>query len=678
MRAMYKSKLDTRIQEDRLATLVHNLPSSLVSTAAVSLFLFYVVVDKVQYDYALSWLGAILLLTIIRSIHLYKIRTSDKALLQSETSLLFGIFLSGLFFGSSAIIIFPHDDIAAQALSFFLLSSMIAGSVPVFSTHIPAFIFYSSPITLAFLYRATTLPDMLVLLFAIGIIYYAVILSSLIRVNHSIIKSLKTQYLNHDLADNLSKAKEELERSNKELQVENSVREETEKRLYHLANYDPLTGLANRRMFKENLKHSIKSANEGETSVALLFLDLDNFKIINDTLGHAMGDKLLIAASSRLKSLLNTQSSVSRLGGDEFVILMNAIEDTQEVAQLADNIINLLEQPFTFNEHEMFIGTSIGISLYPQDAKETETLLSYADAAMYRAKDKGKNNYQFFSSKMYEKIQTRHNIETKLHHAVENNEFRIDYQPKINLKTQEVIGAEALLRWVQKDLGEVSPSIFIPIAEESSLINAIGKWVITQVCKDLSHLKNNFNNDLCISLNVSSSQILHQNLPELIKENLQTYDLDAKNLELEFTENMLIKQGRKSLQVLQTLSDMGITLSIDDFGTGYSSLNYLKILPIHTLKIDKSFIADTPHGEGDCAIAKSIISLARNLNLDVVAEGVESAEQLNFLKDNGCNLIQGFYFSKPLDINSFSAYLNAPASKIEKALLINSQDKLHP
>ncbi len=662
---MFKSKLDTRIQEARLDTLVQNLPSSLFSTVAVSLFLCYLVIDHVNRDYAMAWISAILILSALRIIHLYRVKNSDSPLLQHETPILLGIFLSGTLFGSSILIIFPYHDLPSQALSFFLLASMIAGAVAVYSTHALAFLLYSLPIILPFLYRASTLPDLLVLLALVGIVYYTVMTASLLRVNRSILESLKTQYLNHDLADHLSHAKEELEHSNEELKIENRVREETEKRLYQLANFDPLTGLANRHMFKEELKRSLRLSQEENTRMALLFLDLDNFKIINDTLGHAMGDKLLIAASSRLKSLLNTHSSIARLGGDEFVILVNHAYTDEEIASLATKVIALLEKPFSFNEHEMFIGTSIGISIYPKDAQDEQTLLSYADTAMYTAKSRGKNNYQFFTSQMHEEILERHDIETKLHYAVNNREFRIDYQPKIDINTKKTIGAEALLRWDQAELGSVSPAIFIPIAEESSLINEIGKWVIEQVCQDIAHLKHDFDNDLCISLNISSSQILHQNLPQLIAEQLKKNAITSASIELEFTENMLIKQSRKSQLVLQELEEMGIKLSIDDFGTGYSSLNYLKTLPIHTLKIDKSFITDTPDCDGDCAIAKSIISLAHNLDLEVIAEGVETIEQLEFLKRNGCSIIQGFYFSEPLDINAFSAYLNSPASKLE-------------
>jgi len=664
---MYKSKLDTRVQEERLTTLVQNLPSSLFSTVLVSLFLSYLVYNKVENSYVIAWMSAIFLLTLLRTVQLYKINASIDSLLKHENRILLGIFLSGTLLGSSVLVIFPENNLAIQALIFFLLSSMIAGSVAVFSTHRLAFLLYSVPIMFAFLYRASTLPDMLVLLTTVGIVYYAVMLSTLFRVNTSITKSLETQYLNYDLADNLSNAKMQLEGSNAELQVENSVRKETEKRLHRLANYDQLTGLPNRHLFKEDLKSSIKFSKENSTRMALLFLDLDNFKIINDTLGHAMGDKLLIAASSRLKSLLDDKSHISRLGGDEFVIVINEVTEIDSVKNLADKIISLLEQPFSFNEQEMFIGTSIGISFYPDDTTQTETLLSYADTAMYIAKDKGKNNYQFFTSQMNKDIQLRHDIETKLHHAIENNEFRIDYQPKVNIQTQEVVGAEALLRWNQPELGKISPSVFIPIAEESSLINQIGKWVLSRVCEDISFLKQNFNNELCISINISSSQILHQNLPQLMQENLIKYEINHQCIELEFTENMLIKQSRKTQQVLTELERMGIKLSIDDFGTGYSSLNYLKTLPIHTLKIDKSFIADTPHCEGDCAIAKSIISLSHNLGLNVVAEGVETVEQLKFLKDNGCSIIQGFYFSKPLDINAFSIYLNSPINQVTRA-----------
>ena len=666
---MQNSKLDKRIKEERLNTLIQNLPSSFFTTTLVGVFLFVVLYSYNPTFEAIIWLSVLLSLTLLRLIHFLKIKTLDSsAILAEEKLVLLGIFLSGLIFGSSVLYIFPHENVALQALMFFLLSSMIAGSVALYSAHLITFILYSAPIIFTYLIRAYQMPDFSIALITIGFVYYAVMLSTIFRVNRSIINSLKTQYDNKDLANNLSKAKEELEQSNKELLDENSVRKDTEDRLYNLANFDPLTGLANRHLFKENLQNALKEAQENSSRMALLFLDLDNFKIINDTLGHAMGDKLLIAASRRLESLLSEQCSIARLGGDEFVIIINQVRSNETIKKLAANIIQLLETPFNLNEHEMFIGTSIGISLYPDDNTQMDTLLSYADTAMYRAKEKGKNNYQFFTSKMHEKIIFRHDIETKLHHAIENNELRLEYQPKIDITAQEVIGAEALLRWNQKKLGDISPSVFIPIAEESSLINEIGKWVIHKACKDIAYLQKSFQKSLCVSVNISSSQILHQNLPKLIQKNLEDNGIQAQNLELEFTENMLIKQSRKSLQVLNTLDEMGVKLSIDDFGTGYSSLNYLKKLPIHTLKIDKSFITDTPDCKGDCAIAKSIISLAGNLNLDVIAEGVETPEQLQFLKENGCTKIQGFYFSRPLDINAFSAYLNTPSSKIEQSL----------
>ncbi len=661
---MYKSKLDTRIQEERLSTLVQNLPSSIFSTLAVSSFVFYLIYEKVETKLALIWLAAIFIFNAVRGAHICNVRRNKmSSLLSEESSLLIGILISGALFGSSLLFIFPSNDLSTQIFVFFLISAMIAGSVAMYSMHLTAFIFYSLPLMLAFTYRAAVSSELSFAFILIGSVFYIIMLTTLIRVNKSIIKSLQTQYLNHDLALNLTQAKDELEHSNNELKLENEARHETQQRLSYLANFDPLTGLANRHQFKEDLKTSLKNAKENNTNVAMLFLDLDNFKIVNDTLGHAMGDKVLIATSSRLKSLINGDHSIARLGGDEFVIIMNEVKDTSEVEVLSNKIIKLLEEPFSFDEQEMFIGTSIGISLYPDDDTCSDTLLSYADTAMYKAKEKGKNNYQFFTSKMHEKILYRHDVETKLHHAIENNEFYLLYQPKIDVTTQKVIGAEALLRWKQKDLGDVSPADFIPIAEESSLINHIGKWVITQVCHDISYLKETFNNDLCISLNVSSSQLLHQNLPQIIQDNLEKNEIKSCSLELEFTENMLIEQAQKSLLILETLEKQGVKLSIDDFGTGFSSLSYLKTLPIHALKIDKSFICDTPHHKGDCAITKSIISLANNLNLDVIAEGVENPEQLKFLQENGCSIIQGFYFSKPLDINAFTAFLNAPKSK---------------
>ena len=663
---MYNAKLDTRIQEEQLKILVQNLPLSLLSTIAVSSLLFYSVIDKVPTASALIWISLILLLSFIRIAHTYKLKTHYQGnYLKQERNIVLGIFLSGVLFGSSVVFLFPPNDLGLQALIYFLLSLMLAGAVSVYSTHLISYLLYTLPIVSAFLYQVLISPENLMITVALGLTYYFISFTSLLRMNKSITKLLKNKYLNHDLADSLSNAKEDLQNSNNELKLENSVRQETERRLYHLANFDPLTGLANRHKFKEDLKKSLVTSKKKKTQIALLFLDLDNFKIINDTLGHAMGDKLLIATSSRLKSLLNDKNSISRLGGDEFVIILNDFTDKNAISKLARSIITLLEKPFNFDEHEMFIGTSIGISLYPDDANDKETLLAHADTAMYAAKDKGKNNYQFFNAKMYKKMQFHHDIQTKLHHAIANNEFRIQYQPKINIKTNEVIGAEALLRWYQKDLGKISPSVFIPIAEESNLINDIGKWVISKVCEDLAHLKNNFNNDIRISLNVSSSQILHQNLPQLISQNLEKHGLHSRNIELEFTENMLIKQAKKSSEVLQKLNKMGICLCIDDFGTGYSSLNYLKTLPIHTLKIDKSFIMDVPHCADDYAIAKSIISLAHNLQLNIIAEGVETLDQLSFLQDNGCSVIQGYYFSKPIDINAFSLYLNTSTKNTE-------------
>lgn len=522
----FKSKLDARIRAERMHVLVQNQPTSLISTLAVSLFLVYILAPVTSPMYGILWMGAMIALTSIRAVHLRKVKQLEASdYLAQEKWLLYGAFLSGSLFGSSVLVLFPYDNVGLQALLFFLMSSMIAGSVAVYSTHILAFLAYSLPIFLFFFYRAFTLTELFLFLAFIGIFYYVIMVTTMMRVNRSIIKTFNTQFLNHDLANNLSHAKENLEKFNHELFEENQAHLKTQKRLYHLANYDPLTGLANRNMFKESLKDSLKTAQQEHTTMAVLFLDLDNFKIINDTLGHAMGDKLLIGASSRLKSLLNDKSFIARLGGDEFVIIVNEVQESEEISTLAQKIINLLEKPFTFDENEMYIGTSIGISLFPKDGQVAETLIAYADTAMYKAKEKGKNNYQFFNANMYDQMQFRHDIETKLHHAIAKNELRIDYQPKVDVQENRIVGAEALLRWEHTELGEVSPSVFIPIAEESSLINTIGKWVIQKVCEDLAFIREHFDASLSISVNISSSQILHQNLPELIGEHLQRHTL---------------------------------------------------------------------------------------------------------------------------------------------------------
>jgi diguanylate cyclase (GGDEF)-like protein len=426
-------------------------------------------------------------------------------------------------------------------------------------------------------------------------------------------------------------------------------RKQAEERLAYLAQYDHLTGLANRTLFKDRLTQALARADRNNEQVALMFLDLDNFKVINDTLGHDAGDIILQAVAERLKKCVRVTDTVARLGGDEFIIILDGLPKSDVPVIVAQKIISVLAPPFHVGEREVFITTSIGISLYPMDAKNAKDLLKYADRSMYRAKEKGCSNYQFYAAEMNIRATERLTFRSGLYHALDRNELILHYQPIVNLRSGKIIGLEALLRWNLPNYGLLSPDRFIDLAEETELIIPIGEWVIRKACESMQDWMGLILTPFRISVNISARQFRQGTFYDVIERILLDTELEPGRLELELTEGTLMEQTETSSSTLMNLKDLGVRISIDDFGTGYSSLSYLRKFPIDTLKIAQTFVKDLTNNSDDAAISKAIIAMAHSLRLEVIAEGVETVDQLSILYAQGCDAAQGYYLGKPID-----------------------------
>lgn len=436
------------------------------------------------------------------------------------------------------------------------------------------------------------------------------------------------------------------------------------KEMIHQAHHDALTGLPNRLLFNEHLSLALGQAKRRKSQLAVIFLDLDRFKLINDTMGHNVGDLLLKAGAERLKNALREGDTIARLGGDEFLVLLPEIAEAKEAATVTKRLLEAIIKPFVLDGNEVFISTSIGISLFPNDGDEIESLVKQADIAMYHAKELGRNNFQFFTHELNVKAQDRLSLENNLRKAIEREEFVLHYQPQVDLETDQVVGLEALIRWNSADRGIVPPASFIPIAEETGLIVPIGEWVLRRACEQNVKWQRMGYPLLKMSVNISARQFLQPNLVEIVESILKETELDPQWLELEITESIAMEKGEATVELLNGLKELGVLVSIDDFGTGFSSLGYLRRLPIDTLKIDQTFVRDISSDEKGEAVITAIISLARNLRLKVIAEGVETQTQWAFLKAKRCDVMQGYFFSKPLC-----------AEAIEKRILDNAYGK---
>ncbi len=434
-------------------------------------------------------------------------------------------------------------------------------------------------------------------------------------------------------------------------------RKNYESQLEHQANYDALTELPNRNLSQDRLGQALSFARRHGRDLAVMFIDLDHFKNINDSLGHNIGDLLLKQVSARLAGCVREGDTVARQGGDEFVVILSEIAAEEDATVVARKILKAMVEPFTIEGHELYVTCSIGIALYPKDGEDGQTLLKNADAAMYRAKDLGRNNVQFYAAEMNAKAMERLTLENGLRHALERNEFVVHYQPQVDLRSGEITGMEALVRWQHPELGLISPARFIPVAEETGLIVPLGEWVLRTACEQnktwqLAGLK-----PVSVAVNLSARQFKHQDLVQVVADILKETDLDPGYLELEMTEGLVMQNVEATIATLTRLKAMGVKLSIDDFGTGYSSLSYLKRFPIHTLKIDQSFVRNITTDPDDAVIAKTIISMAHDMQLKVIAEGVETEGQKSFLRLRHCDEMQGYLFSRPVPAGEFEVLL---------------------
>jgi len=428
--------------------------------------------------------------------------------------------------------------------------------------------------------------------------------------------------------------------------TERKIAEET---INFQAYHDLLTKLPNRALLRDRLSLAISQAKRDGEHIAVMFLDLDRFKNINDSLGHMIGDELLQQVSIRLKECIRAGDTLSRFGGDEFTLMLPQLKEAREDAsRLAEKITETLKQPFNVDGHELYVSASIGIALYPQDGTHMDILIKHADVAMYHVKGQGKNGYQFYSNEMNVPYIEKLSLDTGIHRALDNNEFSLVYQPQINLRTGEIVGVEALLRWEHPEHGAISPAEFIPFAEETGLIIDIGDWVLRSACAELSRWRIAGLPEIRMSVNISARQLVEDNVVTKILKIIKDYDVPGHCLELEITENAIMDDMDSIIRKLKELSQYGIKIAIDDFGTGYSSLSYLHKLPIHTLKIDRTFLKENRINKGDNTIINTIVAMAKGLNLNVIAEGVETQTQLDYLRAIECVEAQGFLFGKPL------------------------------
>ncbi len=429
-----------------------------------------------------------------------------------------------------------------------------------------------------------------------------------------------------------------------------------EEQIKTLAYFDNTTKLPNRAMFYEIMKNTLKCAREEQQQGFVLYMDIDNFKIINDTFGHEFGDIILGRVANRLKTLENIPKRVFRLSGDEFIIILPKYSE-QNTKEIANKVQDIMIKPFIIDENEIQISMSIGLALYPNDATSADELLRKADLAMYKAKEFGKNQYQLYETSFDDEITDRLLLENHLRNALHRGEFVLNYQPQIDTLTENIIGFEALIRWFSPEYGFVSPMVFIPIAEEMGLINKIGEWILKDACEFSLKINKRYKQDIIISINISPIQLNQDNFIDIVQRVIETTGVDTKLIGIEITETSLMTNFEDNSKKLEQLRELGITIALDDFGTGYSSLNYLMMLPIHIIKIDRSFIVNMIHVEKGINIIESIINLAHSMGLRVVAEGVELAEQLDVLKHLKCDQIQGYIFGKPISEQDTMKYI---------------------
>ena len=436
-----------------------------------------------------------------------------------------------------------------------------------------------------------------------------------------------------------------------------SQRKDMDARVRFLAHHDLLTGLPNRTLFQDRLQQALAAAKRMQTRVALLFIDLDHFKTVNDSYGHRAGDILLQTVAARLRGCVRETDTVCRHAGDEYLIVLSALREPSEAGLVAEKVLAIFDEVFVLEGHEVQISASVGISVYPDDGQTLENLIRNADAAMYHSKKNGRNRFEFFTPELNAPVAERLVLANQLRRAIENNQLVLHYQPQFDTATNHLIGAEALVRWNHTDHGLLFPDSFIALAEESDIIHLIGEWVLNEACRQIAEWQASSLNIVPVSINFSAFQFRRSNLVEGVAAAFSRHGVKPQQIEIELTENAIMQDPKETAKMLDQLHEMGVSLSIDDFGTGYSSLNYLKRFPIDKLKIDRSFVEDLPHDLNDSAIVQAIINLAKSLRMVVIAEGVETQAQLDFLRSLSCEAYQGYLGGRPIDAEGFAALL---------------------
>ncbi|WP_275096034.1 putative bifunctional diguanylate cyclase/phosphodiesterase [Sedimenticola hydrogenitrophicus] len=631
------------IKTEQVRLVYSAIPFSTLTIFINSTLLCIVLWSVTDNKLLFPWLAVTYLLSALRLGLYRKFKLTSPApanILLWEKRLLITTVLSGLLWGMASLVLFPGDDIAHQVFLAFVVAGMSAGAVTTLSAHTTACLAFISLALLPVVLRFFSLGDSLGYTMAfMSALFLVMLMITSIRLNQTILGALEMRYR----------------------------RQVAEATIQRQALYDTLTDLPNRRMFFDRLKQELARSQRHRHLGVVMFLDIDHFKKINDSLGHLVGDELLIAIADRLKGRLRDEDVIARLGGDEYVILVpdigDALEGATRRAQLfAEELLTLIRGHFDIRGHHLHVTASIGITLFPLQQKKPEDLLQQADTAMYQAKKEGRNSACFFLPNMQEAANQRLSIEKGLHQALARDEFELYYQPQLD-SHGTLIGAEALLRWHHPERGAVLPGEFIKIAEETGIILEIGEWVLRAACRAISALSLYH---MTISVNVSPKQFKDPNFVERVNRALNDTGADPHRLRIEITESTVIDNIEQTIVRLQQLKRLGISFSIDDFGTGYSSLAYLKRLPVDVIKIDQSFVRDIETDSNDAAIVETIIVMAKHLGLGVVAEGVETDAMRNFLLSKGCHQFQGYLFSRPLPLHALqSRYLTGQAQPVK-------------
>jgi diguanylate cyclase (GGDEF)-like protein len=688
----YNTPLSEHVLAQQISLLYANAMPANLTVAAISILLSISLWDKLEHRLLIVWNLAMLLSVLLRTWLL--VRHGRAA--RRHPPVTWGrryvlcTLLVGIAWGSLTPLMLTSDDIFVHFVIFLVIFGTISVAVPVLAARLPAFFAYVLPQSLFLVAVLVIQNTQWSLLLGIATLIYTGLIAATSRnMNRQIGRSIELENHNQTLIDHLSRevtqrraAQEALERhrtqleeqverrtreltrTNESLEKQIAIRKQAEKSLKHLAHHDTLTNLPNRLLLDARMEHAITHARRKQSRLALLFLDLDNFKLINDSLGHMTGDRLLQQVTQRLLSITREDDTIARLGGDEFVLLMEEVKHTADIISLAQKILDKLNERFEINGQSIFVGCSIGISLYPEDGDSAETLLKNADAAMYRTKDEGRNSYNFYTREMTASAYDRITLEGSLRRAIEQDELTVYYQPQKSLATGRYVGLEALVRWHHPEHGILPPGRFLPVAEATGLIVPLGNWVLKNACRQMVEWQRTGLPIDTVSINLAGKQIRRDDLVESIASALDETGCRPEWLELEVTEGFIMSEIHASIDALRQLRDMGIKLAIDDFGTGYSSLSYLKKLPINRLKIDRSFVQDLADDNDDAAIVKAIVSLGHSLQLEIIAEGVETPYQENFLRQLGCEMGQGYLYSQPL-----------PSAQIE--VLVRNHNQRH-